>query len=134
MFASSLQDGMCLAMPDTCKTPTAGGPVPTPYPNTANCPTAQSSSCSDKVFICNQKAFNIKTKHPQSQGDQGGSAGGVVSGKIMGEVGYTRGSMSVYIQGPPAVFQGSSTIHNGMPPNASGTQVKPSQTKVDILM
>ena len=130
MYASSKQGGMCTAIPDTCNTPTPAGTVPTPYPNTVNCPTASSSSCSDKVFICHQKAFHVKTKFNQSNGDQAGAAGGVVSGKIMGEVEYASGSVKVYIQGKPAVYQNCPTKHNGKPPNAVGSQVKPSQTKV----
>ena len=132
MFASTLQDGQCLGSPDVCKKPTPNGPIPLPFPNKADCPTAQSSSCSAKVLISNQKTFNLKTKIPQSQGDQDGSLGGVVSNKMMGEVSYIQGSTSVYIQGAPAVFQNSLTLHNGAPPNINGSQVKPSQTKVNI--
>ena len=117
-----------------CKTPTPLGPVPLPYPNLANCPTARSSSCSGKVMIDGMKAFNLKTVLPTSQGDQAGSAGGIVSGKIMGEVKYTAGSASVYIEGPPAVKLSSPTVHNGAPPNTPpGSQIVPSQNKVMIL-
>jgi len=34
MPASTKGGGMCLAFPDVCKTPSPGGPVPIPYPNT----------------------------------------------------------------------------------------------------
>lgn len=85
-------------------------------------------------MINGMKAFNLKTNFPSSQGDQAGSAGGVVSGKIMGQVKYTSGSTSVYIEGPPAVRLSSPTAHNGSPPNAPmGIQVVPSQNKVMIL-
>jgi hypothetical protein len=134
MFASTLENGMCQVFPDTCKTPTPAGPVPTPYPNIVNCPTAQSSSCASKVMINGMKAFNKKTSFPSSQGDQAGTLGGIVSSKIMGEVKYTSGSSSVYIQGPPAVKLSDSSSHNGSPPNASmGSQIVPSQRKVMIM-
>ena len=134
MFAATLEKGMCQAIPDTCKTPTPAGPVPVPYPNIANCPTAQSSTCSSKVLINGMKAFNQKTVYPTSSGDEAGSAGGLVSNKIKGKVKYTSGSTSVYIQGPPAVRLNDTTAHNGSPPNAPmGSQAAPSQTKVKIL-
>jgi hypothetical protein len=134
MFASTLEKGMCQVFPDTCKMPTPAGPVPVPYPNIVNCPTAQSSSCASKVMICGMKAFNQKTSLPSSQGDQAGTLGGVISNKMMGQVKYTSGSASVYIQGPPAVKLSSSSAHNGSPPNAPlGTQIVPSQNKVVIM-
>ncbi len=135
MFASTLEKGICQAFPDTCKTPTPGGPVPVAYPNIATCNTASSSSCSSKVMICGMKAFNLKTKIPQSQGDVAGNAGGgVVSNKIMGVMKYTKGSSSVYIEGAPVVRMTSQTAHNGTPPNATmGTQLSPSQNKVMVL-
>lgn len=134
MFASTVENGLCQAFPDTCKTPSPVGPQPVPYPNLAPCPTAKSGTFSAKVFINGSKAFNLKTEIPMSQGDQPGLAGGVISGKIMGEVKYTKGSTSVFIEGPPAVIMGATTTHNGSPPNAPfGQQISPSQTKVSIL-
>ena len=78
------------------------------------------------------KAHTIKTKIPQSQGDQGGSAGGVASNKIMGEVQYSKGSQKVYLEGPPAVTFGASTLQNASPPNTTGNLIAPSQNKVII--
>lgn len=135
MYASTLEKGICQAFPDTCKTPAPNGAVPVPYPNIAQCKTASSSSCSSKVMVCGMKAFNIKTRIPQSQGDTGGTAGGgLVSNKIMSEMKYTKGSSSVYIQGGPIVCLTSQTAHNGAPANAPlGTQLAPSQNKVMVL-
>lgn len=134
MFACTLEKGMCQAFPDTCKTPTPAGTVTIPYPNIGQFATAQSSTCSTKVMINGMKAFNLKTKCPMSQGDEAGSAGGAVSGKIMGEITFIKGSSIVFIEGPPAVNNSSQTAHNGAPPNASGGMVTmPSQNKV-ILM
>jgi hypothetical protein len=133
MYASTMETGTCQAFPDTCNKPTPAGPVPVPYPNLAPCPTAKSSTCSGKVFINGAKAFNLKTEIPMSQGDQDGAAGGVVSGKIMGEVRYIKGSLKVFIEGPPAVTLNSVTVHNGSPPNTPpGSQTAPSQTKVMV--
>jgi hypothetical protein len=131
MFACTLENGLCQAFPDTCKTPTPVGTVPIPYPNIGQFPTGQSSTCSSKVMINGMKAFNLKTKCPMSQGDEAGSAGGVVSGKNMGEITFTKGSSIVYIEGPPAVNAVSQTAHNGSPPNAYGGMITmPSQNKV----
>ncbi|MFH1134506.1 MAG: DUF4150 domain-containing protein [Pseudomonadota bacterium] len=134
MFASTLETGLCQAFPDVCQMPSPAGPLPMPYPNLAQCPTAKSDSCSSKVFINSAKAFNLKTEIPMSQGDEAGSAGGMVSQKIMGEVRFLKGSMKVFIEGPPAVTLGSATAHNGSPPNAPmGSQLSPSQTKLTVV-
>jgi hypothetical protein len=133
MFACTLENGMCQALPDTCKTPTPAGTVPVPYPNIGQFANAQSSTCSGVVKINGMKAFNLKTKCPMSQGDEAGSAGGVVSGKAMGEIIFTKGCSIVFIEGPPAVNNSSQTAHNGAPPNASGGMVTmPSQNKVQV--
>ena len=42
--ASTNGGGQCFAFPDTCKTPTPGGPVPIPYPNIAMVNQASCSS------------------------------------------------------------------------------------------
>jgi hypothetical protein len=74
-------------------------------------------SCSKKVFFAGMPAMNLKSEWKMSTGDQAGSAGGVISGKIMGEVKFTMGSLKVMIEGAPSAMQMSTTVHNGTAPN-----------------
>ncbi|MHB9030714.1 MAG: DUF4150 domain-containing protein [Candidatus Latescibacterota bacterium] len=109
--------GKCLGPLDPCKTPTPAGPVPIPYPNMAQTELANPISCSKKVFFAGMPSMNLKSEWKMSTGDQAGSAGGVVSGKIMGEVRFAMGSLKVMIEGAPATMQTSLTMHNGTTPN-----------------
>src|SRR5271165_3908672 len=65
-------------MPDVCKTPTPGGPVPMPYPNVA-----RSSDLSDGTTTVQADGGNmiaIKGSHySMSTGDEPGTVGGVTS-------------------------------------------------------
>ncbi len=117
-FGMSAQaGGMCMGPLDPCKTPTPAGPIPIPYPNIAQTEMANPASCSKKVFFAGMPAMNLKSEWKMSNGDQAGVAGGVISGKIMGEVKFGMGSMKVMIQGAPAAMQMSVTLHNGTAPN-----------------
>lgn len=134
MFANSMQGGMCMGMPDVCKVPAPPAPpIPTPFPNQAMCQVADGSTCSEKVLICMMKAFNLDTKIPQSNGDEAGVAGGVVSGKIMGPASFIKGSMKVFIEGSPSVRMLDPTKQNGDNANVPGMTLQPSQTKVLVL-
>ena len=130
MFAMTLQGGMCQAFPDVCKTPAPPGPpVPIPYPNIVNGPTADSSTAAKKVYISRMQAFTVKTKFPMST--EAGVAGGAASGKNMGDAKFTQGSTKVYLEGSPAVKLTSPTSQNSN--NAFGSNIAPSQTKVMIM-
>jgi len=133
--ASTNGGGQCFAFPDTCKTPTPGGPVPIPYPNIAMVNQASGSSCAKKVKICGKKAVHKKTKISMSSGDEAGCAGGgVISSKMKGAVNYKMGVSKVKIEGNDAINHLKMSGHNGSNANAPpGTQVAPSQTTV-ILM
>lgn len=135
MFASTKQGGVCQGAPDLCKTPAPpGSPIPMPYPNIAMCNQAKGNTCSKKVKICNKPALTKKTVIAQSTGDEAGSAGGVISGKIKGPAKYMTASTRVKIEGQPAVKSGCSLTQNGNNPNVyGGTQLAPSQTKVMIM-
>jgi uncharacterized Zn-binding protein involved in type VI secretion len=129
MFATTKEKGQLLAMPDTCKTPTPGGPVPTPYPNTAM--PQMGNPATTKVMINGMPALTKASKIQPTNGDQAGSAGGVVSGKIMGPAEFIMGSKKVKLEGNPAVFMGNQTKHNDG--NAVGSNLVPSQNKVMIM-
>ena len=109
--------GMCMGPLDPCKTPTPAGPVPIPYPNIAQTELANPISCSKKVFFAGMPSMNLKSEWKMSNGDQAGVAGGVISGKIMGEVRFSMGSMKVMIEGAPGAMQMGTTMHNGTAPN-----------------
>ena len=126
---------MCFAMPDVCKTPTPGGPVPMPYPNMAQLMQASQGTCSQKVKVMNKPVATLKTEIPMSSGDEAGTAGGVVSGRNKGPVKFLKGSMKVSVEGSPPVYHTCMAGQNGSNANApSGTQISPSQVKVLVGM
>jgi hypothetical protein len=125
--------GMCQAFPDTCKTPAPPAPpVPLPYPNVAQCPQADPGTCSQKTTVEGQAALHKGSEIPMSSGDEAGSAGGVVSGKIKGEAKFVKFSAKVTVEGQAVVFQTCTTAQNGKNANAQGLQPDPSQTKVFV--
>lgn len=135
-FALTNQGGTLMSSgpTDSCKTPSPSGTVPMPYPNVAQMTTANSGKLAQKVSIAGSKAATAKSETQTSNGDEGGTAGGgVVSSKIMGPCGFLKGSMTVKIEGNPAVRLGDPTKHNGLPNNNTvGSALAPGQTKVDI--
>jgi Domain of unknown function (DUF4150) len=130
--ASTRMAGMCQAFRDVCKTPTPAGPVPIPYPNIAQNPMMDPGSATTKVLIMNMPCGTAMTKIHMSNGDEAGSAGGVVSSKIMGPAMFKTGSPKVLFEGKPAAMLLSMTGQNDAPvSNApAGSQVVPSQAVV----
>ena len=86
-------------VPDICKTPTPAGPMPMPYPNTADTSMADPGGLVMAVLVCGLPAMNLMSKVLLSNGDQAGAAGGVVSGKIMGSMAFIDGSATVMVGG-----------------------------------
>ncbi|MEZ4446426.1 MAG: DUF4150 domain-containing protein [Polyangiaceae bacterium] len=135
MFWTTKAGGMCMATPDTCKTPSPAGPVPVPYPNISQCNQATASTCSQKVKVQGMAPLDKDSEIPTSSGDEAGSAGGVVSGKIKGETTFVKFSAKVKVEGKNAVYQTCTTAQNGKNANAQGgLQPDPSQTKVMVAM
>ncbi|MDR5826369.1 DUF4150 domain-containing protein [Caballeronia sp. LP006] len=129
MFAVTIGGGQLMAEPDVCQTPTPAGPVPTPYPNIAM-PT-MGTPPAETVLIGGSPALNLSAEIPMTNGDQGGVAGGVSSGMIMGPAKFTQGSEKVMIAGSPAVRLTTPTSQNQN--NAMGAVLAPSQTVVMIM-
>jgi hypothetical protein len=129
--ASTKMGGQCFAMPDVCKTPSPGGPVPIPYPN-IGMPMQANSGISTKTKIGGKECILQNTKIPMSSGDEAGTAGGgVVSNKFKGEVVYKKGSGKVKVEGKALCHLTSMTGHNGSNANMpAGAQIAPSQVKV----
>jgi hypothetical protein len=131
MFANCQLTGINFAMPDTCKTPTPAGPVPIPYPNISQ----QSLAVPfvPQVLLCGCPAHNMGSMPPISNGDEAGVAMGVVSSMVMGPTRHMRGSTVLLTGGMPATRFLDTTGQNGATPNAVGTTLAPSQTKVIVL-
>ncbi|MEJ8857882.1 DUF4150 domain-containing protein [Variovorax robiniae] len=90
-------DGMSIAFPDVCKTPSPAGPVPIPYPNIA-----QSSDAADTSTTVKADGEGIMLKGSNfsaSKGDEAGSAGGVVSNVNRGKAMFVNYSFDVKIEG-----------------------------------
>jgi hypothetical protein len=128
--AGSKAGGNCLGVPDVCQVPAPPAPpVPTPFPNTAM--VANASKTSTKVMFENKDAVVETSEIPSSDGDQGGSVGGVVSGTVAQKVVFKLGSSAVKAEGKAVVFQTAMTAHNGANANMpAGLVVAVSQAKV----
>jgi hypothetical protein len=132
---STTQAGTCMAMPDVCLTPAPPAPpVPVPYPNIAQVSQANPATCSMNVKVANKPVCTKMTMIPQSNGDQAGVNGGVMSGMIMGPVQFSMASTMVTCEGQGAIFMGCPSRHNGVSANAPlGTQTVPSQSDVTTM-
>lgn len=130
--ASSKQGGLCFSFPDVCKTPTPGGPVPIPYPNTGM--VMQCSKTASKVKFCNKEAVSKNSEMSRSQGDEAGTLGGVMSNVNMSKVVYKKCSSKVKVMGHQVAHLASMTGHNGSNSNMpAGAQIAPSQVKVLVM-
>jgi uncharacterized Zn-binding protein involved in type VI secretion len=65
-------------VPDVCKTPSPGGPVPLPYPNISQSSTLSDGTTTVKVDGGNMAAIK-GSKFAMSSGDEPGTVGGVKS-------------------------------------------------------
>jgi hypothetical protein len=88
-------------VPDVCKTPSPGGPIPLPYPNIA-----MSSSLSDGTTTIKADGGNMcahkPSKYARSNGDEPGTAGGVKSSVNMSEATWLTYSFTVKFEGEGA--------------------------------
>lgn len=131
---NSTMRGGCLAtVPDTCKTPTPGGPVPVPYPNIGQWVQTLPVTASKKTSISNAKIVVVNSKTAMSNGDQAGTAGGgVVSNQIMGPCTFITFSKKLFVEGQAATYFTCTTRHNGTSSNTTGISGMPPQTKVFV--
>jgi uncharacterized Zn-binding protein involved in type VI secretion len=137
MFALTIKGGMAQSLaPDVCKTPTPpAGPVPIPYVNMFQFNQADPSSASQKVFFDGAPVVNVQTEVPMSNGDEPGTAGGVVSSQFIGPgtISPASGSLKVFVEGKPAVAMGAMTFHNGKSSfNTTGLCPLAAQVKVMV--
>ena len=97
-------------IPDVCKTPSPGGPVPLPYPNIANSiliSTGTSTVKADKAM-----AANKGSKFSLSNGDNAGVAGGMKSSTFMKEATWILYSFDVKMDGKNACRLSDKMFHN----------------------
>jgi hypothetical protein len=99
-----------MVMPDVCKTPSPGGPVPIPYPNIGM--SSDASGGPTTVTIDGKMPMVKGAKYAQSTGDEAGSAGGVMSGVTKGECEFMMYSFDVKIEGKNVCRLGDPLFHN----------------------
>lgn len=116
-------------IPDVCKTPSPGGPVPVPYPNIANSITLSSGTTTvkgDKAM-----AANKGSKFAISNGDNAGVAGGVKSSTFMKEATWILYSFDVKMDGKNAARLTDKMFHNSK--NAANLGGEAQQPLIDAL-
>jgi hypothetical protein len=117
-------------MPDVCKTPTPGGPVPIPYPNIA-----QSSTLADGTTTVKGDSASAAIKGSKfslSNGDEAGTVGGVKSNVFIKEATWLLYSFDVKLDGKNACRLTDKMFHNQENTvNAMGVK-GPSQTTKDL--
>lgn len=130
---STILEGMATGFPDTCNTPTPAGPVPVPYPNIAEFAMADPETAAEKVFAMNMPVMMKGSKVLITQGDEAGTAGGIVSGVFAGEGAFEIGSFTVSVEGKPAAYLTCMMGLNGSNANCPiGVHVEPSQELVTV--
>ena len=110
-LAHKMAGGLSTAtIPDVCKTPSPGGPVPLPYPNIAQIITLSNGTTtvkSDKIMAAIKGSeFSI------SNGDQAGTVGGVKSNVFMKEATWILYSFDVKLNGKNACRLTDKMFHN----------------------
>lgn len=111
-------------IPDVCKTPSPGGPVPIPYPNIA-----QQSSLKGGTTTVKAKNNMIAVKGSQygsSNGDEAGTAGGVKSSVNMKATDWITYSFDVKLDGKNACRHTDKKFHNNQNTVDMGGNADPS--------
>lgn len=97
-------------IPDVCKTPSPGGPVPIPYPNIA---TQSSLKGGTKTVKAKKMMIAIKgSQYSRSNGDEPGTAGGVKSNVNMKATDWITYSFDVKMDGKNACRHTDKKFHN----------------------
>lgn len=90
-------NGISIAFPDVCKTPSPAGPIPIPYPNIAK--SSDTSKGSKTVKMDGQPIMLKGSNFMMSTGDEAGSLLGIVSNKIKGKAEFVNYSFDVKVDG-----------------------------------
>lgn len=103
-------NGVTIAFPDVCKTPSPAGPIPIPYPNIAK---SSDTDKGTKKVKCDGQSTCVKDSNfKMSTGDEAGSAGGVASSKIKGKAEFILFSFDVKFEGKNVVRAFDLMLHN----------------------
>lgn len=104
-------NGVTVAFPDVCKTPSPGGPIPIPYPNVAM---SSDTAKGTKKVKCDGQSVCVKDSNfKMSTGDEAGSAGGgVASNKIKGKAEFVNFSFDVKFEGKNVARAFDLMLHN----------------------
>lgn len=106
-------------IPDVCKTPSPGGPVPIPYVNVAK--NGDLAKGTKKVKVEGHSAAIDGANLSTSTGDEAGTAGGgVVSSKTKGKMKWAACSSDVKLEGKGVVRFLDVCLHNGNTDNTGG--------------
>ena len=97
-------------LPDVCKTPSPGGPVPIPYPNFADQGSLKNGT---KTVKAKGKMIAVKgSEYSNSFGDEPGTAGGVTSNTFKKETSWITYSFDVKMDGKNACRHTDKKFHN----------------------
>ncbi len=104
--------GLSIAtIPDVCKTPSPGGPIPLPYPNIANQGTLKDGTTT--VFAKGGKMIAIKgSQYGMSSGDEPGTVGGVKSNVFKKATDWITYSFDVKMDGKNGCRHTDKKFHN----------------------
>lgn len=104
-------NGVTIAFPDVCKTPSPAGPIPIPYPNIAK---SSDTDKGTKKVKCDGQSTCVKDSNfKMSTGDEAGSAGGgVASNKIKGKAEFILFSFDVKFEGKNVARAFDLMLHN----------------------
>lgn len=103
-------NGITIAFPDVCKTPTPGGPVPIPYPNIAK---SSDTSNGTSTVKCDGNPVCVKDSNFMvSTGDEPGSLLGVASNKVKGKAEFVNFSFDVKFEGKNVARALDPMLHN----------------------
>jgi hypothetical protein len=103
-------NGVTMAFPDVCKTPTPAGPVPIPYPNIAK---SSDTSKGASTVKCDGNPVCVKDSNFMiSTGDEAGSLLGVASNKVKGKAEFVNFSFDVKIEGKNVPRAFDLMLHN----------------------
>lgn len=98
-------------IPDVCKTPSPGGPIPLPYPNIANQGTLKDGTTT--VLAKGGKMIAIKgSQYGMSSGDEPGTVGGVKSNVFKKATDWITYSFDVKMDGKNACRHTDKKFHN----------------------
>ena len=103
-------NGLSVAFPDVCLTPSPAGPIPIPYPNVAR--SADVADGVTSVKVDGAMPATKDAKYSKSSGDEAGSAGGVASGCNKGAAEFMLYSFDVKFDGQNVCRLGDSLLHN----------------------